>query len=52
MKKLLVLLPLVAVLAGGSASMRSGVSVYVVREPSVSLLLKSPMTSSVRIRFL
>ncbi len=35
MKKLLVLLPLVAVLAGCSASMRGGASVYVVREPSV-----------------
>ncbi|MGB2907760.1 MAG: hypothetical protein WBB73_11675 [Candidatus Aminicenantaceae bacterium] len=35
MKKLLVLLPLVAVLAGCSASMRGGARVYVVREPSV-----------------
>ncbi len=35
MKKILVMLPLVAVLAGCSASMRSGASVYVVREPSV-----------------
>ena len=35
MKKLLAMLPLVAVLAGCSASMRSGASVYVVREPSV-----------------
>lgn len=35
MKKLLAMLPLVAVLAGCSASMRSGASVYVVPEPSV-----------------
>ena len=35
MKKFLAMLPLVAVLAGCSASMRSGASVYVVREPSV-----------------
>lgn len=37
MKKLLAMLPLVAVLAGCSASMRSGASVYVVHEPSVPL---------------
>jgi len=42
MKKLLVMLPLVAVLAGCSASMRSGASVYVVPEPSVSPAYSGP----------